>query len=289
MTKQTAESHGFSESKQYGMVYSNKYMPTPIGRVQFPYLIKPNEYQGKKSWSITLCFPKSGANLTALMAIEQVVKQMKLVKYGDPNFVMDVDFVRDGDLEKYEGYAGNWYIRANAKYENFLQGVPVVGPDAKKNMDPAQIISGVECIILVKPKLSGVYPHVQGKPKAAQCVSYDLECVQYVRDDGTRYKAGPDVRSFLTALTGVEELVEEDSPPESLGASMFTASIDEVPPAIEKQMIPTAPETVTLNVPAAKAASVMKPAVAAPTMPRPQGPKPVGPVSRTKMNINNAL
>lgn len=285
MAKETADTHGFSESKQYGMVYSNKFMPTPIGRIQFPYLVKPNEYQGKKSWSVTICFPKTGGDLSGLMAIEQVVKHMKLVKYGDPNFVLDIDFVRDGDLEKYEGYAGNWYIRASAKYDNFLQGVPVVGPDAKKNIDPAQVVSGVECILLVKPKLSGVYPHVQGKPKAAQCVSYDLECVQFVRDDGTRYKAGPDVRSFLTAITPFEA-ISEDTPNESFGASMLAASIDSTP-IIEEQLIPVAPETIII--PGAKAPSVMKPAVAAPTMPKPQGPKPVGPVSRTKMNINNAL
>src|SRR3972149_830527 len=101
---------------------------------------------------------------------------------------------KDGDgfdLEKYPYYENRFILVArNAK------AVDIYSKDEEKIM-PSEIIGGAEGRILVTPIIT------------AKGVSFKLELVQFIKDDGTRYGgANRDLSSFLTALD--EDSKEED-------------------------------------------------------------------------------
>lgn len=104
----------------------NNRVVTPYGRVSYPNLDEPREYEeGDAKFQITLLFPKENQidKLSPwddyakhdLSTMRQIAKIMTAEAY--PNGLpkkFKMPFL-DGDDAEWDGYEGNWYIRFNSK------------------------------------------------------------------------------------------------------------------------------------------------------------------------------
>lgn len=164
---------------------------SPIGRVSYPHLYKVNEFEGKRSYSITLLFDKS-ADLSEL---KQMAKDA--IKDKWPKDQPDAEDLRspfmDGDKKNKKGdhpeYAGMTYITFKTSETRKPQVV-----DAKKN--PILEDSG--------EMYAGCYARVSfscyAYDKAGnQGVAFGLNNVQKVRD-GDRLDGGSNADTDFDAL-----------------------------------------------------------------------------------------
>jgi len=103
------------------------------GRLSFESLYEMNKQKQddgteRLTWKCNLLLPKDkvaemvgvykGQRMPILKALKMASAEAKGKKWGDeknwPKLKPEKVFLRDGDLENWDGYAGHWYISANA-------------------------------------------------------------------------------------------------------------------------------------------------------------------------------
>lgn len=124
-------------------VESAQRIVTPEFRVSFPHVHKPSAMKGAKpKYSVVMLFPKN----KDLSVVKLAIKAAKIEKFGPnkdewPTGVASP--VVDGDEPKYanyEGYAGNWAIKASSN-EDSKPGC-VDYPDANDIIVPSDFYPG---------------------------------------------------------------------------------------------------------------------------------------------------
>lgn len=111
---------------------------TPLGRLSFPKLFKPEQYQGKgdAKYQATLLFPKN----TDLTVVKKAITQAQVNAFGEDKKKwpkMRLPW-RDGDQkEDLEGYAGNYYINCSTKRKPV-----VIGRDKEPITEESEIYGG---------------------------------------------------------------------------------------------------------------------------------------------------
>lgn len=103
-------------------------------RLSFLSVYEPDKQTDKKTgkvtekWKANFLIPKDGADecmakfqgkwMPVLKALKAASEEAKTDKYGDqknwPKLRPDKLFLRDGDLEEWDGYEGHWYVSAGA-------------------------------------------------------------------------------------------------------------------------------------------------------------------------------
>lgn len=103
-------------------------------RLSFLSVYEPDKQTDKKTgkvtekWKANFLIPKDGADglmakfqgkwVPVLAALKAASEEAKTEKYGDkknwPKLRPDKLFLRDGDLEEWDGYEGHWYVSAGA-------------------------------------------------------------------------------------------------------------------------------------------------------------------------------
>lgn len=174
------------KGKYYRNSYGNTFgvsIPTPIGRATFVHLVQPNAKYQPAKFGLHLLFPKDDpAVKKGLNAIIAQCKEMAEEAYGKEVPAFTYGPLRDGDEQKYQGFAGCWYMKLASKNR------PEIVDTQREGLDPNLILPGVMVRAVVTPVMfdSGF--------------SYQLQCVQFVKDDGVRYYGGQDPKSLLSAL-----------------------------------------------------------------------------------------
>ena len=94
---------------------------------------KTGEVKTTERWGCTLLFPKAelknmigifkGKRMPVLDALRAAGKEAQAKVWGDdeskwPKLKPEKKYWRDGDLEEYDGFPGNWYASCGAKIEN---------------------------------------------------------------------------------------------------------------------------------------------------------------------------
>src|SRR5437773_1572963 len=89
-------------------------------RLSFPVLFEAKEFEagGKKQFSASFILPKDHP---AVAEVRKALSESATEKWGekgpkllDTLFRDDRLFMHDGDRKDYDGYAGNYFVRANA-------------------------------------------------------------------------------------------------------------------------------------------------------------------------------
>ena len=165
----------------YGHVYGES-LPTPLGRFCWVYLTKPKDappplegqQQGPPRYEITVLLDK-GSSADFITSLKAMTDEMLALfnKGRSANLGECKLFGKNGDgdeadLEKYPYYKNCWVLTGrNAKAPK------VVGPD-RKPIDPKEVIGGHLGKVVITPLIT------------AHGISYKLEAVQFVKDDGVR-------------------------------------------------------------------------------------------------------
>lgn len=177
----------------YGNLFGNTFT-TPVGRLQFVSLAESKEFRGKAKFGATLLFDKATEDswLPGFALIENDIQQMIAQEYGENAPAFKYPMLRDGDAEKYNGYAGRWYIKASAGVNDARVGVYDA---AGKTIDPSLPVAGMLARAVVRV---GLFDNG---------VNYKLVAIQLIKDDGIRFTGAPDPLSFLsdTPITGFSE------------------------------------------------------------------------------------
>ena len=177
----------------YGNVFGGTFT-TPVGRLQFVALAQAKEFRGKSSFGATLLFDKATEDswLPGFALIENDITQMIAQEYPDGAPAFKYPMLRDGDTEKYNGYAGRWYIKTSASLNDARIGVYDA---AGKTIDPSLPVAGMLARAVVRV---GLFDNG---------VTYKLVAIQLIKDDGIRFTGAPDPLSFLsdTPITGFSE------------------------------------------------------------------------------------
>lgn len=194
-------------SKKWGDVYGNA-IRTPVGRIVFVSLDRPNEFnQGKPKYGATLLFPKSDQKAWGVLYNNFYAHVQELVAQRFPghtleNAPMVKSWITDGDEPAaqsgkiYASHVGHWVLKADAD----VAKKPGVIDNQGKPLDPTVLLPGMLCRFVVVPQ---VYQGFGGG------VSYKLQQVMLVQDDGTRLYGGPDPTSIM--LAGDDEVFNENA------------------------------------------------------------------------------
>ncbi len=195
----------------YGHVYGES-LPTPEGRLAWVYLTKPKaapppqdgQPQGEPRYEITLILNKEDKAVKAFItSLKKMTDEMLVLfnKGRSANLGECKLFGKSGDgdeadHEKYPFYKGAWALVArNAKV------VKTVGPD-RKGVEASVITGGNIGKLVVTPMIT------------AHGISYKLEVVQFLKDDGTKYAgAARDAVELLGACEDGEAMEEEEDVP----------------------------------------------------------------------------
>lgn len=168
----------------YGNIFGNTFT-TPVGRLQFVALAEAKEFRGKAKLGATLLFDKATQDswLPGFALIENDIAGMIAQEYPDGAPAFKYPMLRDGDSEKYNGFAGRWYIKASAGVNDARIGVYDA---AGKTIDPSLPVAGMLARAVVRV---GLFDNG---------VSYKLVAVQLIKDDGVRFTGAPDPLNFLS-------------------------------------------------------------------------------------------
>lgn len=196
----------YYENKQGGLHGNDTY--TPIGRIAFVNLVSPQIYKPDPTsaprYGVTLLIPKD-MDKQSLEIIETRIKKeigdireawlkkefAKLsgkVKYeafktAKVAAMEGRPFLRDGDMQKYEGFADHYYIRANNPNREGTGGFLILD-----GRTPEEFEAGMLCRLQVSPMVD------------ANGVSYKLKAIRLIKDDGVRFKSGAGAPDLLTNL-----------------------------------------------------------------------------------------
>jgi len=198
---------------------------TTAFRLAFPQVFAPKAavQGGKESYSITMLFPKEGNLMSAIpgagvMEIRKLLHDAVKEKWGEdknkwPAQYKSLDFktylsptgkdgwpLRDGDEVKWDGFAGNVFIRASS---NFAPGF--VDQKRQPIINPANIFGGLICRAQVN---AFAYDTAGNKG-----VSLGVQNFQVLKDDGTAFSGGAKAADVFEAFgdntVGVGEAVGE--------------------------------------------------------------------------------
>ncbi|MGL4458323.1 MAG: ssDNA-binding protein, partial [Plesiomonas shigelloides] len=159
-------------------------MRSPVGRILWPALAKPEEYRGRERFKVTVLVPKSEEKakewvtlneaIEALVAAERWSFANRQIKHP----IQDGDFkINDKTGLPNELYSGHFYFTAST-----AQRVPVFGPNKLPYMLEKiedEVYSGCYGVAVVYPFLYGKDPT---KTNGGRGVSLALMGVQKVRD-----------------------------------------------------------------------------------------------------------
>lgn len=204
----------------YGMVFGNS-VPTPIGRLSWPYLTKPKappppqegQPEGQPRYECTLLIEKAGSEAFVAQLKEMTDEMLILFNKGRPAALgtcMLFGKYGDGDeadLEKYPNYKGCWVLVArNSKV------VKTVGKD-RKAIETDKILGGMKGKFVITPLIT------------AHGISYKLEVVQLVEDDGVRFGgATRDAVELLDACVDADEPTAQEAADTALTTDPVLAS-----------------------------------------------------------------
>lgn len=219
---------------KFGHVYGDT-IATPIGRASWPSLVTPKEppppqegqQKGQPRYEVTLLIPKDGEKVKDwLKAVGSMTKAMiSLYNQGKSGKLGECALLKDGDdpevdLEKYPYYAGNWVLVARNTKQPVIKSTKKIEGKLEV-LEPNAIIGGMKIRCVVTPLVT------------AHGVSYKLEWVQLVQDDGTRYGGG--TKDFNELLEDIsEEELEVDDIEESVRESDSEVSDEESEEAEEE-------------------------------------------------------
>lgn len=181
---------------QYGGVYGAMVV-MPIGRLAMPHLAKPST-KFTPRYQATCLFDRKDPEAVRGLEIgcaelQEIADQTWGQGAGADEMVATA--VKNGDEKDYQGYAGCNYISASSD----LQHRPtVVGPDHKP-MDPAQLQAGMKVRFVVTP-------HTYSQNGGG--ISWQLNTVMMIEDDGVRFHGGPDPIALLKALSATAVAAE---------------------------------------------------------------------------------
>lgn len=186
----------------YGFVYGLR-QPTPFGRAAWPSLVKPKDPPppqpgqpvGTPRYELTILLKKDDAFVKEFVAkVEKEVQEMLELFNKGRSAKLSVDApLKDGntfDLEKYPYYKDCWIlVGRNAKQISVVDG-------KKRDIEVSRVEGGNIVCGVVTPLIT------------AHGVSYKLEIVQYIKDDGVHFAgavAAPDTYLSIVEDTPTEE------------------------------------------------------------------------------------
>lgn len=187
----------------FNNVYGADTISTPRGRFAWPYLVTPKPVragmQGKPRYEVTLVLPKDDPKVKTFLAavrkeakpmFEEYNKDQKTKILFDPE---DIPNIQDGDnfdAEKYPYYANSWVIcPKNVR-------LPQIVNADKEPIEGSFIKGGMigKCLVLPMVTTKGL--------------SFRVEIVQFLKDDGVRFAGG--TRNPADLLAKLEEDAEEE-------------------------------------------------------------------------------
>jgi hypothetical protein len=162
------------------MANDRKIVMTPEFILSFPNLFEMREYQGKKSYQITMVFPE-GTDLTALKA---AAKECLDAKFPNGCKNPTNPFGKGDDKVDEWGsiFKGAIYVRASTQF-----APKVVDQNRVEILDADKVYAGCYCRALVAP-----YAYDKAGNRG---VSFSLEAVQFLRD-GKRIGGGVSIDMF---------------------------------------------------------------------------------------------
>ena len=210
----------------YGTVYGES-APTPQGRLAWPSLVKPKDppkskegAMGQPRYEVSLILPKNNPKVATFLDYikTETAEMLKLFNDGSKVKIAIDSFVQDGDnfdAEKYPYYVNSWVLVArNAK-------APTIVDDAKGEVGPELIKGGMIGKLMVTPLIT------------SHGLSYKLEVVQFLKDDGVRF-AGGSGRDMSALLSQLDDDDEAATPEVEVEAPKAAAPVAEAKATAQK-------------------------------------------------------
>lgn len=177
----------FYKHPRFGIVYGNQ-VKTPAMRVCWPHLVKPKEApepkegetRGDPRFELSQILTKDDKDVIAFCDVlkKMTDEMLKLFNKGRSALLGEcLLFGKYGDGDTADPEVYPYYKNSHILIARNTKVVNVVGRD-KKPIDPKGIVGGVICHLAVTPLIT---PHG---------ISYKLDAVQLVQDDGTRFGGG---------------------------------------------------------------------------------------------------
>lgn len=209
MAKRTHSKH-----KTFGHVYSQESYGTPQGRLVWLYLDKPKDppkpKDGQESsspprYEATILLPKSDkAVKTFASLVEEVAGEMvELFNKGRSAKIAIEDVFKDGDSEtfdkeKYPYYKGCWVLTARNAKNDFA-----VLNNKGESIEATKPVGGNVGALVILPMIT------------SYGISYKLEAVQLIKDDGVKFGGGSrsieKIKNALKTLCTIDEDEEDTS------------------------------------------------------------------------------
>lgn len=197
----------------YGHVYG-KSVPTPIGRIGWPHLVKPKDApppqegqpQGAPRYESTLFLPKENPAVVDFVKMLKEMTDEMLELFNHKRAAAlgacllfgkggDGD---EGDHEKYPFFKGNHILVAKN-----VKPVKVVDRE-RKIIETALITGGLQTRFVINPIVT------------AHGISYKLEAVQFWKDDQTRFAGSVRDATELFDACGDDDVESEEESKEEL-------------------------------------------------------------------------
>jgi hypothetical protein len=190
-------------------------------RLAFPEVFAPKASAegGKEKYNINMMFPKDGSRLISsvnaaavlypasridIMGIRKMLLGAVKDKWGEdktkwPGIFKSMDFktyvsptgkdgwpIRDGDDVTWDGFAGNFFIRASSQFKPVVVNAKVL-----PIMDPSEVFGGLICCAQIN---AFAYDNSGNKG-----VSVGFANLQILKDDGTAFGGGQDASNVYDA------------------------------------------------------------------------------------------
>ena len=190
---------------EYGFVYGES-VPTPRGRLCWPYLVKPRPgmkqkdgTEGQARFEITIALAKNDPKVKTFLEYIAAETKAMVARFNEGRSAeLAVSrFVKDGDAmdaEDYPYYQGCWVLCArNSKPVQIID-------DAKGEIEASTIKGGMIGKLMVTPLIT------------AHGLSYKLELVQFLKDDGVRFAGGSGGRDMAALMSKLDDGEESAEP-----------------------------------------------------------------------------
>lgn len=196
------EKNKYYKHPTYGHVYGER-LVTPFGRAAWPALLVPKEppppqpgqQPGQPRYELTLLLKKDDKDVKAFIKRlkEMTGEMVELFNKGRSAKISVDEPLKDGndfDLEKYPYYKDNFIlVGRNTKQINVVDG-------KKRDIDVKMVEGGNIVCAVVCPLVT------------AHGISYKLEIVQFVKDDGVKFAGS--IAPADTYLSIIEETPEDE-------------------------------------------------------------------------------
>lgn len=195
-------------------------------RLAFPEVFAPKAgvKGGKEKFSITMLFPKDGSSLVAtlpgngLMELRKLAFEAVKEKWGAdrakwPANLKNLDFktaispngkdgwpIRDGDSVEWDGFAGNFFVRASSQ---FMPGL--ANAKLQPIIDKQAVYGGLICRAQIN---AFVYDSAGEKG-----VSFGLNNLQILKEDGVIFGGKNSAENVFEAMEEVGSTAEDASAP----------------------------------------------------------------------------